>query len=793
MAKKKVNKNSRNRRKKKVSAKSRLIKWFAMLLLFAVILMGVFVFSVFAEFFGPVPEKKELGEIRTSTASEIYASGGEVLGRLYIQNRTIVGIDQIPDHVVKALIATEDSRFYEHDGIDKRSLIRVFFKTLLLGDRSSGGGSTLSQQLIKNLYPRRNIGFLSMPAAKLREAIIAVRLEDIYSKEEILNLYLNTVPFGEGVYGIEEAAKRFFSKPAKRLKLEEGAVLIGMLKANTSYNPRLFPERSLQRRNIVLSQMQKVGYLTDVEFKKFSMCSLGLNYNRVTNSDGVAPYLRERIRQELLKWKETNLKEDGSEYNIYSDGLKIYTTLDYKMQEYAENSMAQHMKKLQGEFDRHWNGREPWEDDKRVVDRMMKRSERYKQLKVAGKSDAEISKIFNTPIEMQVFSWDGLKEVRISPLDSLKHYLQILNTGFLAMNPVNGQVKAWVGGVDHRNFKYDHVTSSRQTGSIFKPLVYLSAIEQGVSPYDYYKNERKVYKEYDNWSPRNAEDHYEGYYTMEGALAESFNTIAVDMIMEAGVDNVIELAREMGVKAELEPYPSLALGTANVSLFEMVQVYACLANGGKRVEPYYLMKIEDRNGDLIEDFELEITKPVRVVSAVNAGMINHMLQGVVNHGTASSLKRVYGLDMSLAGKTGTSQSQTDGWFVGYNSQLVAGVWVGGEDPVIRFRSLTLGQGAHMALPIFARFMQKLSRDPNLKRVVNADFGILPADVLAGLEKPYHRDDMSPEVLIQKLIENPIEEIKKRFSDRPGEEKSVKEKESKIYRFIKTIFKKKDGK
>ncbi len=793
MAKKNnTKKSTRKAKKKKPTVKQRLLKWTLMMSLFTLVLAIIFVFTVFAGFFGPVPDTKELSEIRTSTASEILSSDGKVLGRLYIQNRTIVGIDQIPEHVVKALIATEDSRFYEHEGIDKRSLFRVFFKTLLLGDRSSGGGSTLSQQLIKNLYPRENHGILSMPAAKLREAVIAVRLEEIYSKEEILNLYLNTVPFSEGVYGIEEASKRFFSKSAKHLKIEEGAVLIGMLKANTSYNPRLFPERSLQRRNIVLTQMVKAGYLSQADYNKLSFNPLGLKYKRVTTSDGHAPYLRERIRQKLLKWTEKNLKDDGSKYNIYTDGLKIYTTIDYKMQEYAEASMKQHMKQLQNDFNRHWGNRDPWGKKKSALDRVMKQSKRYQRLKEVGASELEIKQAFGKTVDMKIFTWNGMKEVRKTPLDSLRHYLRMLNTGVLAMNPGNGEIKAWVGGINHHHLKYDHVTSKRQTGSVFKPLVYLSAIEQGISPYDYFKNERKVYEEYENWSPRNAEDHYEGYYTMEGALAESFNTIAVDMIMQGGIENTIDLAERMGIDSEMEAYPSLALGTANISLLDMVQAYACLANGGKRVEPHYLVRIEDKQGEILADFKTDVPEPVQVVDRIYAGILNHMLTGVVKHGTASSLRRVYGLNNEMAGKTGTTQSQADGWYIGYNSRIVTGVWVGGEDPSVHFRSLTLGQGAYMAMPIFARFMQKLSRDRNMKQIANADFGILPSDVLAGLEKPYHRDELSPEVLIQELVANPIEEIKKRLTGKQDTTTETK-KESKIYRFIKSIFKKKENK
>ena len=399
-----------------------------------------------------------------------------------------------------------------------------------------------------------------MPVNKLREAIIAYRLERIYTKEEILTLYLNTVPFSENIFGIELAAERFFNKIPSNLTVDEAAVLVGMLKANNSYNPRLHPKRSMERRNVVISQMVKNDYLTDAEGEVFKAKPLKLNYRRISYNEGPAPYFLEMLKPELEEWCRNNQKGNGDPFNLYTDGLKIETTISYDYQYYAQQSVKEYMKNLQGVFDAHWKSKDPWANEPSILQRAIKNTERYKQMAANGKSDDEISTAFNQKIQTTLFTWDGDKQVETTPLDSLKHYMRLLNTGFIAVDPDVGELKAWVGGIDFRYFKYDHVNSSRQSGSTFKPFVYLSAMENGLSPFEYYSNEQKVYEDYQDWSPRNSHDDYEGYYTMEGALAQSINTVAVDVLMQTGIDNVIETTQELGITSRLQEYPSLALG-----------------------------------------------------------------------------------------------------------------------------------------------------------------------------------------------------------------------------------------
>lgn len=756
-----------------------------LLLLLAI---GVLLGSVYIGLWGKLPDYYTLRTIKNANASEIYSEDGVVLGRIYAENRTNVNFKDISTDAINALIATEDVRFYEHQGVDERSLLRVFVKSLILGDRSSGGGSTLSQQLSKNLYPRKNFGILSMPVNKMKEAITASRLEKIYSKKEILQLYLNTVSFGENVFGIESASRQFFSKPASQLKIHECAVLIGMLKAPTSYNPRLHPERSKQRRNVVLSQMAKYKFISEQRLKEVEALPLRINYQKQSTQAGLASYLRERIRIEANKILQNYPKEDGNFYDIYRDGLHIVTTLDSRMQSYAENAVAEHMTNLQSQFKQHWGNQSPWGNTNEVIDDAKVKSERYRKLKEKGKSDKEIDQIFNQKVNMKIFTWKGDKEVKMSPLDSLKYYVQLLNTGFLAMEAQSGKIKAWVGGIDFAHFKYDHVKAKRQVGSIFKPIVYAAALEEGASPFDYLPNERKVYEEYDNWSPRNADELYEGSYSMEGALAESVNTIAVDVLLETGIRNSIVLAEEMGIESSLPKVPSLALGTANISLYEMIQVYATLANRGSHVDPYYLTRIEDNKGRLIADLSASREEDRMVLSPQNADIINHMLEAVVNDGTAKSLRSVYGLRGELAGKTGTTQSQADGWYIGYNSKLVAGAWVGAEDMRIHFNSLALGQGASMALPIYGKFMHKLKADGRFNRYSSAGIVQPDAEILAELDIPHY---LAPDSNFFDSLFGLKNQNEDRLMKRKARKKKRDSEKKSIYQTIKNIFKRKN--
>ncbi|PRY06391.1 penicillin-binding protein 1A [Pontibacter ummariensis] len=699
-------------------------------LLFLALCFFVIYLAVYMGLLGGVPSRHALKAIQNNTASEVYAAGGELLGRYYIQDRTNVRYEDISPVAVDALIATEDARFYQHSGVDVRSSSRVLIKSLLLQEES-GGGSTLSQQLAKNLYPRRDYGLFSTPMNKLREIVTAHKLEGIYSKKELLELYLNTVPMGGNIYGIERSARRFFNTSADSLKAEEAAVLIGMLKATTTYNPRLHPEAALRRRNVVLSQMAKYNYLSPAEADSLKGLPLALDYNYTTHHDGLAPYFREQLRQELAAWCSKQEKENGEPYNLYTDGLKIYTTIDAGMQVHAERAVCRKMAQLQERFDKHWKGRAPWGKDEAVVQHAMQRSDRYRKMQQAGLPEEAILEAFKKPVSMSVFSWGGSTKKEMSPLDSLRHYARLLNTGLLAMEPQTGYVRAWVGGINHEAFKYDHVLSRRQVGSTFKPFVYAAALEKGIPPCTYFPNERRTYTDYQDWSPQNATGQYGGEYSMRGALAHSVNTISAQLIMETGVDRTVDMAHRLGIQSELPEVPSLALGTANLSLLEMVSAYASFANGGYRVPPVYVVKITDRKGKVLRQHGIHQQRE-KVLSRTNAAIMLQLLQGVVEEGSAARLRAEYGLKMDIAGKTGTTQEHADGWFIGITPKLVTGVWVGAESPKVGFRSLELGQGSRTALPVWGDFMRRIAIDPAFPGYFYSRFDPLPPGVEARL-------------------------------------------------------------
>jgi penicillin-binding protein 1A len=685
--------------------------------------IAVFYMAVYIGLFGAIPSEQALKAHQNNVASEVYSADSILLGRYFIQDRTNVEYRHISQDAIKALIATEDSRFYQHSGIDYRSLGRVLFKTLLMQEESSGGGSTLSQQLAKNLYPRRRYRLGSTPINKVREMIVAQRLERIYIKEEILEFYLNTVPLGGDLFGIERASQRFFNATASGIKVEEAAVLIGMLKATTTYNPRLDPERSRTRRNVVLNQMAKAGFLNTAEADSLKQLPLELRYNYQTHNDGLAPYFREQLRLELVKWCASQTKEDGTPYNLYTDGLKIYTTLHTGLQAHAEQAVKKRMSALQKTFDEHWKGQAPWGKDASVVQTAMERSPRYIQLKRAGKSDEEIKEAFKQPVSMQVFSWAGNTNKEMSPMDSVRYYQRFLNTGLVSIEPRTGYVRAWVGGIDHKAFKYDHVRSRRQVGSTFKPIVYAAALEEGIEPCTYFPNDQLTYTEYQNWSPKNANGQYGGEYSMQGALAQSVNTVSAQVIMQAGVDETVELAQRMGIQGNLPKVPALALGVADLSLYEMVSAYASFANNGQRVKPVYITSIVDNKGKVLRRHQHESGEPA--MSPDNAATMLRLMQGVVEDGSGRRLRYEWGLTMDIAGKTGTTQNHSDGWFIGITPDLVTGVWVGAESPKVRFRTLALGQGANTALPIWGDYMLRVSKDSQFRNYRNSTFEPLP--------------------------------------------------------------------
>jgi len=666
-------------------------------------------FLVYNGFFGSVPGEEEIINIENLEASIVYDTKGESLGKFYIQDRTLVGIDEISPFLIQALVATEDKRFYSHHGTDFRSLLRVAVKTVLLQKSSSGGGSTITLQLAKNLFPRTPYKFLYYPINKIREAIVAYRMEEYYSKDEILVLYLNTVSFGEDVYGVESASHRFFNCSANELKHEQAAVLVGMLKATTSYNPVLHPEASLSRRNVVLAQMVGAEVLNEEEADSLSALAIGIDYQ--PKSKEVAPYVLAKVRQKLARFVEDYNGKNEKKINMLTDGLKIYTTVDKQLQEYAEKAMQDHMYKLQEQFDRHWYELDLWSKHQKLLNR-------------------EIKKVANgrTPLEMQqkreIYTYQQEEDgfIEMSPIDSIKYYLQQLQAGFLAINPHNGAVKTWVGGIDFQFFPYDHVNYSakRQVGSTFKPIVYVAALEKGISPCNYYKAEQASYNEKgEEWTPANDDAKYEGKYTMEGALEGSVNTVSVKILQDVGIGNTIDLAHELGISSTIPEVPSIALGTPSISLIEMVTAYSSFVNGGYSISPYMIERIEDSEGNIL--YEYKQAKRDRVLSEKSSRMMVHLLEGVVDDGTGSSVRTVYNLHNAIGGKTGTTQNNADGWFIAITPNLVAGTWVGGIYPEISFTETRLGQGATMALPVFGRFYTQLNSDADYNYYSQAKF------------------------------------------------------------------------
>ena len=739
-----------------------------------VALLLTFVLLVRFGAFGRLPGRKELKQIQHATASGIYAEGGELLGKYYIENRTNVSYADLPPHLIEALVATEDARFYEHNGIDFRSLGRVFFKSILLMDRSAGGGSTITQQLAKNLYPREDWWIFSLPVSKVKEMFIARRLEQVYgSKKAILTLYLNTVPFGENVFGIGAAAQRFFNKSPRALNPEESALLVGMLKATTYYNPRNHPERAQERRNVVMAQMAKHAYLTPAEVDSLQGLPVALDYVNVTESAGPAPYFRQEVGNYLKQWLADYNQAHGTHYNLFTDGLKIYTTIDATMQSYAEQAVAKHMPGLQKTFDQHWSRRTLWDDNDPALKRAMQSSERYQSLKAQGKSEAEIMAVFRQPVDMRIWTWQGDQQKMMSPLDSLIHYHSFLQAGLMAMEPQTGYVRAWVGGINYREFKYDHVTAHRQVGSTFKPLIYAAAIANGFDPCEYIPSEKVTYANYKNWTPGNADGKYEGFYSLKGGLVNSVNTVSAAVMMKVGVEQAASFAERFGFSSSLPHDPSLVLGTADLSIREMVGAYSTFANRGIRSKPIFISRIETSDGKVLGKWP-EAPEQDRVMNETTNAMMVNMLQAVVDSGTASRLRYRYGLRTALAGKTGTTQHQTDGWFMGVTPKLVVGVWVGGDDRKVRFRSLSLGQGANTALPIFGLFMQKVYRDGKYRALRNATFPALPAAAQQGMDCPMYSEwGVDPEqsdliILLTKLkreAEERREDRKERRAER----------------------------
>ncbi len=733
--------------KTKYPRETKILTWTTRIIGTGILALAFFIILVLIGVFGHLPSSDELQQIETANASEVYSADGKMIGKYYTENRTTIALDSISPYLITALLAIEDKRFFEHSGIDLRSWLRVF-KGLATKNASLGGGSTLSQQLSKNLFPRKNykIPGMSLFINKVRENIISIKLEKIYNKEELLTMYLNTVPFGGNRYGIQEAARYFYGKRPKKLNPGESATLIGMLKATTALDPTRNPKNSMARRNLVLSQMLKnkdfrftsdemstisrminSGAITEKEYDELIKKPVGATIHEdIGNNDGTGTYFREYLRtKELPRILKNLLKEDGNEYNIYTDGLKIYTTLDSKMQEHADAAVYKHMSYIQREFYLHWKGykeEKPWGDDK-WIDEQVKKSERFQQLTDQGISQAGIDSIFKVPVPMTIFAWKDKpveKDTMLSPLDSVRYYFTLLNTGFMAMNHNNGYIKAWVGGIDFLHFKYDHILSKRQVGSTFKPIVYSAAVEDGIQPCTFFPNREVTIQD---WSPKNADGSYGGYYTLTGGLTYSANVIAAQLIEKVGIQKTIDMASKLGVTASLPREFGISLGAAEVSLYDMMKVYASIANGGKKSDPVAVLKIEDRYGHVIYDYEktIESTTRTQVIDSTTAYKVSRMLQSVIVYGTGNALRSQYCRHCDFGGKTGTTQNHADGWFISYNPELVTGVWVGGKSPAVRFRSMAYGSGAKLALPIVGQFWYRLSIDPAFAKITQTKF------------------------------------------------------------------------
>lgn len=707
---------------------------------------------------GHLPKDEELAMAENPSASEVYSADSILLGRFFIQERSNITYDQIPPAVIDAVIATEDARFYEHQGIDVKSFGRVLVKSIFLQMDGSGGGSTITQQLAKNLYPRRQYLFFSLIINKIREAIIATRLEEVYDKKTILTLYLNTVPFGENTFGLGAASQLYFSSDVKNLSLHQAATLVGMLKANHAYNPRINPDKSRQRRNVVLSQMVKYNMLSESSADSARALPLDLRYNKITHHAGLAPYFREYIRSELVTWCKRYGEEHDTTISLYTAGLKIYTTLDSRMQRYAEEAMGSQMAVIQKQFER--QGSDVLSEMPEVTEQAVRKSDHYKSLKSKGMSHEEIMRVMETPVRMSVFTWEGDKEMTMSPVDSVKYYLKFLNAGVLAMDPESGAIRVWVGGINHQYFQFDHVktTTKRQVGSTFKPIVYASAIESGERPCAFISAEKITYTNLEDWAPENTQENYNLKYSMPGALAYSVNTVSVRLLEKAGINRTIKLAHQMGITSELEPVPSLALGAANISMTEMVTAYSSFARDGKTPKPFYITSITDHSGNGLEKFAAAI--PQQAMSPQTAQMILHMLRRSVNEGgTSAGLRSRFNLSNDIAGKTGTTQSNADGWFIGITPNLVVGAWVGADDP--RMKSQATGQGARTALPIVGSFFQRANRDASLSKMTRSRFPELSPSLAGRIDCNFFREDNN---LFKKIFVRKERERKKEFGE-----------------------------
>lgn len=707
--------------------------WLAFILgLIGFVLFVVSVNANFLGLFGEMPEFESLENPDSELASELYSADGVLLGKYFRENRTPVTYNELSPNIINALIATEDERFEDHSGIDPRALARVFVKSILLRQKNAGGGSTLSQQTAKNLFKTRsgdsqgllsNVPVLRMIIIKTKEWIVATKLESAYTKDEILTMYLNTSDFGSNAFGVKTAAKTFFNKDTRDLSIQESATLVGLLKAPSYYSPVYNAENSTRRRNTVLAQMKNGEYISQTQFDSIAAIPLELEYQVESHNEGLATYFREAVKADLIKWTKENLQPDGTNYDLFGDGLKIYTTIDSRLQKYAEESVQEHMSELQKNFEKEIGDREPWIDEHRrpipgFIEKAVKRIEAYRNLRSRyGDNTDSIEYKLNEKKKMKVFSYGGNIDTLMSTMDSMRYYKKFLQTGFVSMDPHSGHIKAWVGGVNHTHFKYDHVKQGkRQPGSTFKPFVYAAAIENGYGPC-YTVIDQPVEINIPNqptWRPQNADSKFTyERMTIRSAMSQSVNSITAYMMKKLSPGVVVETAKRIGITSELEAVPALALGTVDVSIMEMVGAFSTFVNKGEHITPIYIDRIEDKNGNVLHQF---IPRKRPAMSEEDAYIMVYMLRGGTEEegGTSQGLPwSIRDEGNEIGGKTGTTQNASDGWYMGITKDLVSGVWVGGDDRAIHFRSWINGQGSRTARPIWSKFMSKVYEDSSL--------------------------------------------------------------------------------
>ena len=760
----------------KDTTKKKIIKWFWVLFTTPILLVAALIFSVWM--FADIPSFEELENPQSNLATQVIAEDGEILTTFHIENRSYVSYEELSPNLVHAAVATEDSRFYRHSGIDFESLARVLVKTVLGGSSSQGGGSTITQQLAKTLYPRQDVSSkipgvstLKMVWIKLKEWVTAVKLERSYTKDEIMNMYMNQIFFGSNAYGIKAAAQTFFGKSPIDLTVEEAATLVGMVNKPTRYNPALNPDKSLARRNLVISRMEQNGFLTKEEADSIQQIPITLSYQIQDHNAGIGPYFRDMLRRTMnakepkrssytqyedyvvdsllwaddafYGWLNKNTKSDGTRYDLDRDGLRIYTTINYKMQKYAEEAVAEHLgEDLQKTFDRHlkWNKNKPFASDidQKTIDQLMKQarrwSDRYRIMKANGASESDIRKSFTEPVRMRLFSWNkkGYIDTVMTPDDSIKYYKGHLRAAFMAIEPHSGFVKAYVGGPNYRYFKYDNVRQGkRQVGSTIKPFLYTLAMQEGMSPCDRVVNVPQTFLVGDTtWTPKSTDkDEWIGQtVTLKWGLTKSSNNISAYLMKQYGPEAMVEMMRKMGIGCYLDPVNPLCVGSADISVYEMVAAYNTFPSKGVYASPIFVTRIEDNLGNVLGEFT---NRKKEAISDYTAYLMANLMQGVVNSGTGVRLRAKYGLKGEIAGKTGTTNDQSDGWFIGYTPTLTAGVWVGAEDRQVHFESLSLGGGSNMALPIWGIFMKKVLADGTLG-VYETDQFIAPPGITLNL-------------------------------------------------------------